>query len=91
MDLDAVNSLASSKGKRSSSPRDGWFKCGVEHFFNDTPMHPKATASNHLAKANRARGAPRVIAKERVRRESENTKVPMVPKVRTREPRKLVY
>ena len=34
MDVDAVNSLSlsSSKGKRSSSPRDGCSKCGGAHF-----------------------------------------------------------
>ena len=32
MDVDAVNSLSSGKGKGSSSPRDGCFKCGGAHF-----------------------------------------------------------
>ena len=35
MDVDAVNSLSSSKGKWSSSPRDGCFKYGGAH-FNET-------------------------------------------------------
>ena len=36
MDVDAVNSLSSSaKGKGSSSPRDGLFKCGGAHFQRD--------------------------------------------------------
>ena len=35
MDVDAVNSLSSGKGHGSSSPRDGWFKCGGAHFQRD--------------------------------------------------------
>ena len=35
MDVDAVNSLSSGKGKGSSSPRDGCFKCGGTHFQRD--------------------------------------------------------
>ena len=35
MDVDAVNSLSSGKKKRSSSPRDGCFKCGGTHFQRD--------------------------------------------------------
>ena len=35
MDVDAVNSLSSGKGKGSSSPRDGCFKCGGAHFQRD--------------------------------------------------------
>ena len=35
MDVDAVNSLSSSKGKGSSSPLDGCFKCGGAHFQRD--------------------------------------------------------
>ena len=59
-------------------------------------MHAKATASNHLVKANKSCHGPRVIAKERVRRERENPKenpmVPNVQKVRIRvKPQKLVY
>ena len=32
MDVDAVSTLASGKGKGSSSPRDGWFKVGGSTF-----------------------------------------------------------
>ena len=39
----------------------------VEHIFNVTAMHAKATASNQMAKANKASHGPRVRAKERVR------------------------
>ena len=35
MDVDAVNSLSSGKGKGSSSPRDGCFKFGGAHFQRD--------------------------------------------------------
>ena len=52
MDVDAVNSLSSGKGKGSSSPRDGCLKCGGAHFYNETAMHARAQASNRLAKAN---------------------------------------
>ena len=35
MDVDAVDSLSSGKGKGSSSPRDGCFMCGKTHFQRD--------------------------------------------------------
>ena len=35
MDVDAVNSLSSGKGKGSSSPRDGCVQCGGAHFQRD--------------------------------------------------------
>ena len=35
MDVDAANSLSSGKGKGSSSPRDGCFKCGGAHSQRD--------------------------------------------------------
>ena len=35
MDVDAVNAPSSVKGKGSSSPRDGCFKCGGAHFQRD--------------------------------------------------------
>ena len=35
MDVDAVNTGSSGKGKGSSSPRDGCFKCGGAHFQRD--------------------------------------------------------
>ena len=35
MDVDAVNSLSSGKGKGSSSPRDVCFKCGAAHIQRD--------------------------------------------------------
>ena len=53
----------------------------VEQVFNETAMHAKATASNHLAKANRASHGPRVRAKERLKRVREHPKEnPKVPK-----------
>ena len=54
MDVDAVNSLSSGKGKGSSSPRDGCFKC-VQHIFNETAMHAKALASNRLGKGKQSK------------------------------------
>ena len=39
MDVDAINVLASGKGKGSSSPRDGCFKCGGAHFQRDCNVH----------------------------------------------------
>ena len=39
MHVDAVKSLSSSKGKGSSSPRDGCFKCGGAHFQRDCNAH----------------------------------------------------
>ena len=69
MDVDAVNCLSSGKGKGSSGPRDGCFKCGGE-----TAMHARAQASNRLTKANRASHGQRVRPKERVKRSRENPK-----------------
>ena len=68
--------------------------------FNETAMHARAQASNRLARANRASHGPRVRAKARVTRTSENPKESRKePKVRTKLPkahtrvkhRKLVY
>ena len=64
MDVDAVNSLSSGKGKGASSPRDGCLSA-VEHMFNETAMHARTQASNRLARANKASHGPRVRAKER--------------------------
>ena len=44
----------------------------VEHMYNVTAMHAKATASNRLARANKASHGPRVRIKERVKNEMEN-------------------
>ena len=95
MDVDAVNSLSSAKGKGSSSPRVRCLNCGGAHFQRDCNAR-KAQARNRMAKANRASNGPIVNfhsqAKERVK-EKENpkdnpkkeTKVrTKVPKVSTR-------
>ena len=89
MDVDAVNSLSSCKGKGLSSPRDGCFILGaVEHIFNETAMHARAQASNRLAKANRASHGPRVRGKGKGKKTRENPKEhpkeQKVPKVRTK-------
>ena len=84
MDVDAVNSLSSGKGKGSSSPRDGFFHA-VEHIFNETAMHARTQASSRLAKTNRASHGPRVRAKVRVKRTRANPKEnPMEPKCEPR-------
>ena len=57
MDVGAVNSLSSGKGKGSSGPRDGCFSCGGAHFQRDCNARG-ATASTRLAKANRASHGP---------------------------------
>ena len=57
MNVSAVNSLLSGKGRGSSSPRDGCL-VDVEHIFNETAMHARARASNRMAKANRATHGP---------------------------------
>ena len=99
IDVDAVNSLSSAKGKGSSSPRDGCLSA-VEDICNETAMHARAQASNRLARANRASHGPRVRAKERVKRTRENPKEsPKEPKARSKVPKahtrvnieKLVY
>ena len=72
MDVGAVNSLSTGKGKGSSSPRDGYFKYG-EHIFNNCNAR-KVTACNHLAKTDRASHGPRVMAKDRVRKVRGKTK-----------------
>ena len=75
MDVDAVNSLSSGKGKGSASPRDGCFTCGKQ-IFNMNAMHAGKQSS---AKASHG---PRVRAKERVMRTRGNPKEsPMEPKV----------
>ena len=90
MDVDAVDSLSSGKGKGSTGPRDGCW-----NIFNVTAMQAKTPASNRLAKANRAGHGPRVKAKERVKRTRRNSKDspndPKVPKAHARvKHRKLV-
>ena len=89
MDVDAVNSLSSGKGKGSSSPRDGCFKCGGAP-FQRAAMHARAQASNRLAKANSKSWSKRE-GKGKSKENKESPKEPKVPKVRTRtKHRKLV-
>ena len=87
MDFDTVNSLSSGKGK-GHRVYETVASSAVERIFNVTAMHAKATASNHLARANRASHGQRVRAKDIVQKVMENPKknpkVTMVPKVRTR-------
>ena len=72
MDVDAVNSLSHLAKEKGHRVREMVVSSAVEHIFIETAMHAKATASNHLAKANRASSGPRVRAKERVRRVRRN-------------------
>ena len=62
MDVDAVNSLSSGKGKGSSSPRDGFFKCGGAHFQRD--CNARKSTGKQSSKANRASHGPRVRVRE---------------------------
>ena len=93
MDVDAVNSLTSSKEKGSSSPRNGCFKCGGAHFQRDCNAR-NVQASNRMAKANRASHGPRVSphcqaqAQARVKKTRGNPKDNLKePKVRTKVPK----
>ena len=54
MDVDAVNSLSSAKGKGSSSPRDGCFECGGAHFQRDCNAR-KSTGKQSYGKGKRSK------------------------------------
>ena len=87
MDVDAVKSLSSGKGKGSSSPRDGCFACAGAHFQRDCNAH-KGTGKQSYGKGKQSKSCPRVSphtqAKARVRRTRENPKEnPKEPKVTT--------
>ena len=99
VDVDAVNSLSSGKGKGSSSSRDGCFNSGGACFEKETAMftqlHAKAMARKAIRASHGPRVSPQSQAKELLKRTMENPKKnPMVPKGpngRTRaKPRKLV-
>ena len=45
-DVDAINSFASGKGKGSSSPRDGCFKCGGTYVERDCSVHANPRKGN---------------------------------------------
>ena len=86
MDVGAVNSLASVKGERSSSPGDGCLSA-VE-IFNETAMQAITPACNRLAKAIRPSHGPRVSpqsqAKVRVKRTRKNPKDSKVPQAQAK-------
>ena len=70
----------------------GVFTCGGAHFFNETAIQARISASNRLAKASRASHGPRASlqsqAKERVKRTKENPKEgPKEQRVRTKDPK----
>ena len=85
MDVGAVNSLSSGKGKGSYRVHVMGVSSAVEHIFNETATHARAQASNRLARTNKASHGPRVRVTERVKRTRENPKEsPKEPKVRTK-------
>ena len=91
MDVDAVNSFSSGKGKGHQVRAIGVL-CSVVRIFNETAMHTWAQVSNRTAKANRASHGPRVSphsqVKAGVRKTRENPKEnPKKPKVRTKVPK----
>ena len=55
MDVDAVNSLSSGKEK-GHRVHEMVVSSVVEHNFNETAMHPNATASNHLCSTSEGKG-----------------------------------
>ena len=63
MDVGAVNSLSSGKGKKCHRVRAMGVLSAGEHIFNETAMHARTQASNRLAKANRASHGPGVRVK----------------------------
>ena len=67
-----LSSLAKEKGHRV---HEMVVASAVEHIVNNTAMQAKATAHNHLAKANRANHGPRVRAKEKVPSQLKDFKV----------------
>ena len=87
MDVDAVNSLSSGKGKGSSSRVMGVLSV-VEHIFNETAMHAKSTGKQSYGKGKQSKSWSKSEGKgkgeEAVRNPKEN---PMEPKVRTKVPK----
>ena len=72
MDVDAVNSLSSGKGKGSSSPRNGCFRVRWSTFstrLRCTQEHRQAIV---WQRQNRASHGPRVKVKEKVKKTIEN-------------------
>ena len=57
MDVDAVSTLSSGKGKGSSSPRDGCFKCGGAHFQRDC----NARKGNGKQSSGKGKGKSKII------------------------------
>ena len=54
VDVDAVNSISSGKGKGSSSPRDGCVKCGGAHFQRDCDAR-KSTGKQSSGKGKQSK------------------------------------
>ena len=63
MDVDAANSWSSAKEK-DLRLHEMVVSSRFERILNETTMHAKATASNHLGKANKSCHGPRVIQRK---------------------------
>ena len=87
MDVDAVNSLSSGKGRGSSSPPDGCLKCGGAHGQRDCNAH-KSTGKQSYGKGKQCKSWSKIEDKGRVKITRENPKGnPKEPKVRTKVPK----
>ena len=72
MDVDADNSLSSGKGKGSSSPRDGCFKCVGAHFQGDCNAR-KNTGKQSSSKGKQSKSWSESEAKVRINISRENS------------------
>ena len=80
-------SLSSGKGKMSSSPRDGCFKCGGAHFQRDYNAR-KSTGKLSHGKGNQSKSWSTSEGKGKVKKTRGNPKEhPKEPKVRTKVPK----
>ena len=87
MDVDAVNSLSSGKGKGSSSPLDGCFECGGAHFQRDCNAR-KSTGKQSSGKGKQSKSWSKSDGKGKSKENreipKESPKEPKVPKAHTR-------
>ena len=74
------SNLSSGKGKGSSSPRDGCFKCVGARFSTRLQCTQKHRQDIVWQKANRASHVPRARAKARVKKTRENPRESKGPK-----------
>ena len=73
MDVDAVNSLSSGKGKGSSSARDACCKCGGAHFQRDCNA-PKSTGKQSSGKAKQSKSWSKSEGKRKSKENNETSK-----------------